>query len=116
MHSEFMWLLLVKLAFSGKYILPFDCSDSIFQLFSFPSACSNFLLCDFCRSHPFYSEDVKTMYTNILEQDLSFVNTGLPPDAQDLISGLLQRDPDKRVVVGEKVLRKWVLMIPSSMA
>ncbi|AOA64013.1 Serine/threonine-protein kinase [Komagataella phaffii] len=45
---------------------------------------------------PFYDENVKIMYKKILNDPLKFP-AGFDPDAKSLITGLLQRDPTKRL-------------------
>ncbi|KAJ3124271.1 hypothetical protein HK098_001281 [Nowakowskiella sp. JEL0407] len=45
---------------------------------------------------PFYDENVNEMYKKILTQELKFPET-VPPVAQDLLSKLLDRDPNKRL-------------------
>lgn len=46
---------------------------------------------------PFYDENVHTMYSKILFQPLTFDNGRIRPNAKDLISRLLERDPTKRL-------------------
>ena len=45
---------------------------------------------------PFYDEDVNIMYQRILSDPLLFP-PDMPPDAMSVITGLLQRDPSKRL-------------------
>ena len=45
---------------------------------------------------PFYDEDVNVMYQRILSDPLLFPQD-MPHDAMTLITGLLQRDPTKRL-------------------
>jgi serine/threonine protein kinase len=44
---------------------------------------------------PFYNKDTKKMYESILEHDLSFPDY-LNPSVVNLITNMLQRDPNKR--------------------
>eukprot|EP01116_Phalansterium_solitarium_P006319 TRINITY_DN18623_c0_g1_i1.p1 TRINITY_DN18623_c0_g1~~TRINITY_DN18623_c0_g1_i1.p1 ORF type:complete len:417 (-),score=86.55 TRINITY_DN18623_c0_g1_i1:265-1515(-) len=48
---------------------------------------------------PFYSQNINAMYQKILSFDLKFP-AYMSPDAQSLLSGLLQRDPDSRLGSG----------------
>ena len=45
---------------------------------------------------PFYDEDVNVMYQRIVSDPLLFPQD-MPHDAMTLITGLLQRDPSKRL-------------------
>lgn len=45
---------------------------------------------------PFYDEDVNVMYQRILSDPLLFP-PDMPPDAKSVITGLLHRDPTKRL-------------------
>ncbi len=45
---------------------------------------------------PFYDEDVNVMYQRILSDPLLFPQD-MPHDAMTLVTGLLQRDPTKRM-------------------
>ena len=45
---------------------------------------------------PFYDEDVNIMYQRILSDPL-LSPPDMPPDAMSVITGLLQRDPSKRL-------------------
>jgi len=45
---------------------------------------------------PFYDENVNTMYQRILADPLQFP-PGMPPEAMSVMSGLLHRDPLKRL-------------------
>jgi len=53
---------------------------------------------------PFYSEDVNTMYDYILKKELTFDSSLIPPDAQDLISKWLHRDPAQRLANGDAAM------------
>jgi len=45
---------------------------------------------------PFYSEDVQEMYTKILTAEIEYPDE-IPEDAKDLLSKLLERNPDSRL-------------------
>lgn len=47
---------------------------------------------------PFYSEDVQHMYTKIMTAELEIPDT-MSPEAADLLSKLLDRDPETRLQV-----------------
>ncbi|KAF8513085.1 kinase-like domain-containing protein [Gautieria morchelliformis] len=55
---------------------------------------------------PFYDENVNTMYQRILRDPLNFPND-MHPDAKSIMTGLLSRDPAKRLGVngGEEIKR-----------
>lgn len=55
---------------------------------------------------PFYDENVNTMYQRILTDPLQFP-PGMPPEAMSVMTGLLQRDPSKRLGAngGEEIKR-----------
>ena len=55
---------------------------------------------------PFYDENVNTMYQRILSDPLQFP-ADISPDAKSVMTGLLQRDPAKRLGAngGEEIKR-----------
>ncbi|EIW76082.1 AGC Akt protein kinase [Coniophora puteana RWD-64-598 SS2] len=55
---------------------------------------------------PFYDENVNTMYQRILSDPLNFP-ADMPPEARSVMTGLLQRDPTKRMGAngGEEIKR-----------
>lgn len=71
---------------------------------------------------PFYDENVNTMYQRILHDPLQFPDD-MHPDAKSIMTGLLSRDPSKRLGVngGEEIKRhpffksidwyKWVFIL-----
>jgi serine/threonine protein kinase len=66
---------------------------------------------------PFYSEDVQLMYSKILTSDLE-IPEKLSPEAGDLLSKLLERDPELRLKDPEKIKRhpffrgiNWTLLV-----
>lgn len=46
---------------------------------------------------PFYHSNVQKMYHNIAKKTLKFQNENLSQDCKDLIAGLLEKDPKKRI-------------------
>jgi serine/threonine protein kinase len=50
---------------------------------------------------PFYSDDVQTMYKNILKEDLVIPEV-LSEEAQDIIARLLEKNPENRLGSGIK--------------
>mmetsp|Transcript_19510 Transcript_19510/g.25603 ORF Transcript_19510/g.25603 Transcript_19510/m.25603 type:complete len:195 (+) Transcript_19510:3-587(+) len=59
---------------------------------------------------PFEAEGHSATYRRISRVDLRFPN-GVPPDAQDLIRKLLQKDPRKRMSLQSIPTHPWVLRV-----
>lgn len=60
---------------------------------------------------PFFGADDEEYYQHVLTQDLEFPEAewaSINPDAIDLIKGLLEKDPEKRMRPEEALRHKWL--------
>lgn len=60
---------------------------------------------------PFFGADDEEYYKNVLNQDVEFPDaewSSVSPDAIDLIKGLLEKDPQKRMRPDEALRHKWL--------
>jgi serine/threonine protein kinase len=56
---------------------------------------------------PYFADNRDQIYKNILKQNLTF-SSSLSPEVKELLTGLLQRDPKKRLSVSEEIkAAKW---------
>lgn len=60
---------------------------------------------------PFFGKDVEEYYTHVLNQGLEFPDEewkNISADAKDFISGLLEKDANKRLTAKEALQHRWV--------
>ncbi|XP_024544736.1 serine/threonine-protein kinase GRIK1 isoform X2 [Selaginella moellendorffii] len=70
------------------------------------------LYCMVTGQYPFVGENFQDTYDKIVQQELS-VPPGLDPDLQNLLEGLLCKDPDQRMTLDAASCHPWLLKASS---